>query len=249
MVRGIFLAAVGLLVGCATGDNNPDAQLPDAGCANGLTPPTWYADHDGDGVGVASETMEACTAPVGFVDTAGDCVDTNRFQYPGALERCDAVDTDCDPTTLELCPMNCTPVRQAADADNEERLYLICSTPIKWTAAALVCQSEGQMLVKIDDADEKVAVLSHAIARMGAVPFWIGGSDAAVADTWIWPDGVEFWQGKENGASVGGAYNNWRAGEPNDDGTEACAASLSDGLWVDTTCNSNYPFVCERPQD
>ena len=67
-----------------------------------VTLDTFYLDNDGDGFGTASQSMQACTAPAGYVSSAGDCDDNDATTYPGAFESCDGGD-DCDPsTTIEL---------------------------------------------------------------------------------------------------------------------------------------------------
>ena len=67
---------------------------------------------------------------------------------------------------------------------------------------------------------------------------WIGASDAANENQWLWVTGPEagtqFWQGVSNGSVVGGEYNNWSANEPNNSGSgEDYAHFLTDGLWND----------------
>jgi hypothetical protein len=60
---------------------------------------TWLADKDGDGFGAeTSGTIAACEQPEAYTDPAGepDCDDDNAAIHPGAEERCDAVDRDCD---------------------------------------------------------------------------------------------------------------------------------------------------------
>ncbi len=56
---------------------------------------TWYLDEDGDGYG-GSASISGCTQPEGTSDLATDCDDHAAGVYPGASERCDAVDEDCD---------------------------------------------------------------------------------------------------------------------------------------------------------
>ncbi|MFT4975974.1 MAG: hypothetical protein ACI8S6_001869, partial [Myxococcota bacterium] len=56
----------------------------------------WYADTDGDGFGDASDVTEACSPPDGTVATGTDCDDSDADSYPGAPERCDNLDNDCD---------------------------------------------------------------------------------------------------------------------------------------------------------
>lgn len=56
---------------------------------NGL-PITYYRDADGDGYGVATTSMEACTAPEGYVATAGDCNDNDANVNPATQWYLDA---------------------------------------------------------------------------------------------------------------------------------------------------------------
>jgi MYXO-CTERM domain-containing protein len=57
---------------------------------------TFYADDDGDGFGDASDTIQACEAPDGYVADNRDCDDSDADIHPGADEYCDEVDQDCD---------------------------------------------------------------------------------------------------------------------------------------------------------
>ena len=90
---------------------------------------------------------------------------------------------------------------------------------------------------------------------MAALPtqfaWWIGANDIAREDTWLWVDGTQFWQGRSNGSPVGGHYNHWGAGEPNDNGQEDCAAIydhpdwMPANHWADTPCDQNLSSICE----
>ncbi len=62
---------------------------------------TYYRDADRDTYGDASDTTDACSAPTGYVSDATDCDDGDDEVSPGASERCDGVDTDCDGSTSE----------------------------------------------------------------------------------------------------------------------------------------------------
>jgi MYXO-CTERM domain-containing protein len=57
---------------------------------------TWYADDDGDRYGDATTTTSACSAPSGYVSSSTDCDDASSSIHPGAAERCNGVDDDCD---------------------------------------------------------------------------------------------------------------------------------------------------------
>ncbi len=57
---------------------------------------TWYGDTDADGYGDAEVTTESCERPEGYVPTPTDCDDDDASAFPGAPERCDEADNDCD---------------------------------------------------------------------------------------------------------------------------------------------------------
>ncbi len=85
-------------------DSAVDSQpLDDSGSVDDSSescePVTWFADNDGDGFGLDSETVDACDPPDGsWVRVGGDCDDTSAAVNPDAREVCDPanVDEDCD---------------------------------------------------------------------------------------------------------------------------------------------------------
>jgi alpha-tubulin suppressor-like RCC1 family protein len=58
---------------------------------------TFFFDGDGDGFGDEYVSVEACTAPPGFVEEL-DCDDFTPTTHPGAMEECNGVDDNCDAT-------------------------------------------------------------------------------------------------------------------------------------------------------
>ena len=78
-------------------DDNCNGQVDE-----GLTVLRYYEDLDGDGYGVASNSIVDCQAPVGYVELQGDCDDTNASIFPEQTESpYNGIDDDCDPSTLD----------------------------------------------------------------------------------------------------------------------------------------------------
>jgi len=78
-------------------DDNCNGQVDE-----GLTVLRYYQDLDGDGYGVASNSIVDCQPPVGYVEFQGDCDDTNASIFPGQTESpYNGIDDDCDPSTLD----------------------------------------------------------------------------------------------------------------------------------------------------
>jgi hypothetical protein len=65
------------------------------------TTTTFYRDVDLDGYGNVNVTVEACSAPPGYVANSTDCNDGNNSINPAATEVCNTVDDDCDGQTDE----------------------------------------------------------------------------------------------------------------------------------------------------
>lgn len=57
---------------------------------------TFYRDLDNDGFGNLAVTVQACSAPVGFVANSTDCDDNDNNIFPGAPEACNGIDDNCD---------------------------------------------------------------------------------------------------------------------------------------------------------
>ncbi|MFM7200107.1 MAG: putative metal-binding motif-containing protein, partial [Myxococcota bacterium] len=95
---------------CDTLDNDCDEQV-DEGVKS-----TFYQDADADGFGLTSAAVSGCSAPPGTSPSAGDCDDADEDTYPGADERCDLADNDCDGVVDEKA-LDALPFYPDADQD------------------------------------------------------------------------------------------------------------------------------------
>ncbi len=79
---------------CNAEDDDCDGEVDEG--TTGRT--TWFQDDDGDGFGRDCPACQrlACAQPKGFADRAGDCDDADGGAHPGALERCNGADENCN---------------------------------------------------------------------------------------------------------------------------------------------------------
>ncbi len=209
---------------------------------NVTVPPVWYADADGDSHGDPGVRVLTCDAPTGHIASGDDCDDTQPLVHPGAAEVCDGLDNDCSSATSEVCSSGCV-VRVRSD---DNRRYLFCAIAATFTAAQGRCVAEQFRLARMDDQAENTYVRTTTNTAVGAVNVWLGGTDVGVENAWRWDDGAQFWQGGSGGTPVGGLYENWDSGEPNNDANEDCAELRTTSLWNDVACSVTRAFVCER---
>lgn len=126
-------------------DTNPRIGEPAPEVCNGLdddcngTPDDvatdatdWYRDSDGDGYGsAAGPPVRLCEAPdtTGWTTDNQDCDDAFDSVFPGADERCDGLDNDCD-TAVDEDPIDPATFYRDADGDgwgNPDETLLACA--------------------------------------------------------------------------------------------------------------------------
>uniref|UniRef100_UPI0030D6CF7B T9SS type A sorting domain-containing protein n=1 Tax=Algoriphagus aquimarinus TaxID=237018 RepID=UPI0030D6CF7B len=73
---------------CDGKDNDCDGLI-DGEDPNAIGLTTYYRDQDGDGFGDASDTIQSCSTPVGYVSNDQDCDDSDEFMNPGIIGSCD----------------------------------------------------------------------------------------------------------------------------------------------------------------
>jgi len=180
-------------------------------------------DHDGDGA-------SAC------VD---DCDDDDPLVAPGAPERCNLRDDDCDGVLDDApeCP-RCLVV--PAEHVGGGARWALCYAPRTWLDARDDCRAQGGELVRVASVEAQDA-LRRATLGLQWTSWWIGLSDRDVEGTFAWSDGQ---------ARGPGAFGAWSDGEPNDSGgDEDCVhlAAWTGGRWNDLWCDRALPYVCDLP--
>ena len=78
-----------------TSDDDHNAQVR-RGIAHGCDALMYYVDTDGDGYGDEATGQLSCEPISGRIEQGGDCDDGDLEIFPGAPERCNVVDDDCD---------------------------------------------------------------------------------------------------------------------------------------------------------
>lgn len=75
---------------CNTKDDDCDGSVDES-----LTT-TYYPDVDQDGYGGTAGAVQACSVPLGYITTGGDCNDADANVKPGVTETCNSKDDNCD---------------------------------------------------------------------------------------------------------------------------------------------------------
>jgi hypothetical protein len=209
-----------------------------AGTAGCSAPTTFYRDADEDTYGDDAVTEDACEAPTGYVDRGGDCADDDDTRNPGATERCNGLDENCDdPDEGSTCPAGCVP------QDIMGVLHLLCAGPVNWGTAKTTCEDERMVLARIRNSSESLAIRNAMNTAHATAEYWLGGSDGpAPADegTWRWlaGGGDIFWPST-------GIYTNWAMDEPATTfPAQDCLKALM-GQWHAEQCQLTFAFVCE----
>lgn len=78
---------------CDGVDNDCDSAIDESDAEDASV---WYWDGDEDDYGHPDVSVTACTAPLGYLSTGGDCDDSDEDVFPGATEVCNGHDDDCD---------------------------------------------------------------------------------------------------------------------------------------------------------
>ncbi len=133
-----------------------------------------------------------------------------------------------------------TPAECSLAETIEGRSYYYCN-PLPWDDAQQFCRSFGTDLVVIEDAAENAYVQNRMLGKS-----WLGlraspPCDPNLGCPFSWVNGVLL---------DAAAYQNWNAGEPNNQGGgELCVEILEEvglvGRWNDVSCTNVLNVICE----
>ena len=103
-------------------------------------------------------------------------------------------------------------------------------------------------LALLNSAEENAAVVQRLESLGSDAEVLFGATDQGNEGDWIWAGGSQqFWEGDDNGQPVGGLYNNWTDGTPNNSNNEDCVLVMTaSGKWGDRSCTATYPYLCEQ---
>lgn len=162
---------------CNSRDDNCNGQVDEGAGV------TWYRDGDGDGYGNPSLPVQSCTAPTGYVGNQNDCDDSTRTSYPGASERCNSVDDDCDGSVDESATDMLTwyqdldqdsygdPKKTLSACSQPSSLYVSNNFDCDDSSATISPGSHESCNFQDDDCDGKVDDgVTNACGTCGATP-------------------------------------------------------------------------------
>lgn len=169
-------------------------------------------DHDGDG-------FDGCME---------DCDDRDPEVHPGAEERCNFLDDDCNGELddREGCP-ECLDEPWPWDTS-----LSFCIVARTWEEARQVCLDKGMDLVSIHEEETWWFVTFFMLEDLRIGESWLGLNDQELEGEFNWSDGspVDFVE--------------WGYRQPNPHGEDAdCVLNTPEG-WVNVECEERAPFVC-----
>ena len=132
-------------------DNDCDGLTDDQDSFDAETATLYYADEDGDGHGSPDAARLACAMGEGLAAAPDDCDDAEADVHPGAEERCDGRDNNCDGLTDDADP-GATGLRtfyRDADGDGEglpSEALEACVAPAGYVSGASDCDDNDALV-------------------------------------------------------------------------------------------------------
>ncbi|KAF4523828.1 hypothetical protein B566_EDAN008063 [Ephemera danica] len=115
--------------------------------------------------------------------------------------------------------------------------YFESNVKANWHGAYEFCRNIGLHLAAVETEEENTLIVDY-IGTIGYTDYWIGGSDLATSNVFVW---------SATGERLSFTY--WHDGEPNDSSGDATIEySLKNGYfkWNDEDPDNLINFICER---
>lgn len=187
----------------------------------------WYVDTDKDGYGAAETGHISCTAPDKQSSMKnGDCIDTNSKVFPGAVEKCNGLDDDCN----TIVDDNATGSKTFyTDVDGDK--YGVASS------AVVACSAPVGSVEARGDCDDAVATIHPNAPEVcnDLDDDCDGNIDESAVDapTWHFDDDADGFGSKTHIQVI----------------CDAPVGTIADGTDCDDTKNDVYPFAGDTSGD
>ncbi|HMV65429.1 MAG TPA: MopE-related protein [Myxococcota bacterium] len=222
---------------CDDIDNDCDANVDE----DAIDQVTLWTDGDGDGFGDPATAATGCASIVtGVPPGIPDCDDLDEDVFPGAGERCNAVDDDCNRRVDDGA--YCGPLAYGFEDVVTGTAYQLVEQQLSWDSAEDYCDAIGYHLAWLETTTEEANV-GAAVGARSITQFWLGYYREPAA--WRRASGPST---SLTTAAIGDAGSN--------EAVQIAAASnwtnkviLWDaGTWTDLARNGPaHAFVCEAP--
>ena len=243
--------------GSASGGSASDSTSNDATSSTSAGAATANSTGNGGagGSSSAAEGSGGTGATGGHTTSSGD----GGASCEPAAEVCDGQDNDCDDSIDEdqACPEDCS------GAFFEGHSYLFCVAPLgeqgnrparSWEWAMQYCLNQGQLLPRIETADENSFLYTMLADMAGSGDVWMAATNQVDEEIWMWAtsrdsdDWIPFYDA-ETDEAIEGAFNDWRDRRPS--GTNTSCGVLEDfgedeWAWNTQNCGTELErLICE----
>ena len=135
---------------------------------------------------------------------------------------------------------------QQGSIGNRMLCYKMFTSPKTWENAKKECEKRHARLVKVESLEENDFIKTKILPTDTNDEYWIGVSDSASENDWIWTDGTQL-------GSDG--YKNWGDKQPDNRKKKHNCVLMQirksnpdhNGKWHDQRCSKERKFICENP--